>query len=132
MPTEEVVMTMPKMTAKYSAALYEARRLDIDFTGSQEDVYNRLQQAGLMWDSEQKLWIEMANEPADPATLLVAVRVWADAEVVEEAADVVADGFERAGFSLVERSNPYPCRPPKQLEARVYLKLMPPAKERGR
>jgi hypothetical protein len=123
---------MAKMTAKYAAAWALLRKINfpsytIDIE-KQDEVYGALQDRGFMWDSTQKEWIDLGNEPADEPTKLVMVRVWADQEVVQEAADEVSKSLKRKGFDLVETSPVYPCRPPKQLEGRVYLKLLPPKK----
>lgn len=115
---------MPKMTAKYSSARMQALRESIDTSGSQEDLYQRLQKAGWFWDSDKKAWWFAPEEAADPATKLVMIRVWADLDVVEEAADEII-GKTKKQFELIEKSPVYPCRPPKQLEGRVYLKFMP-------
>lgn len=125
---------MPKMTAKFSGALATARKIwglsakEVQRFEDQEHLYQRIVKEGWMWDSDQKEWIELKNEPADEPTRLVMVRVWADLEVVQEAADEVERALKRKKFNLVEKSPVYPCRPPKQLEGRVYLKLMPPEK----
>ncbi len=37
----------------------------------------------------------------------------------------VVDQIQALGLCLAEQSAPYPCRPPKQLESRVYLRLFP-------
>jgi hypothetical protein len=115
---------MPKMTAKYSAARMTALKESLDISGNQEDLYQRLQKAGWFWDSDKKSWWYAPEEAADPATPLIMIRVWADLEVVEEAADEII-GKTKRYFSLVEKSPVYPCRPPKQLEGRVYLKFLP-------
>jgi hypothetical protein len=49
------------------------------------------------------------------------VRVWADKNKVENAADLFIENVESMGLKLLERSNSYPCRPPNQLESRIYL-----------
>lgn len=112
-----------KMTAKYSSARMTALKESLDVSGSQEDLYQRLQKAGLFWDSDKKAWWYAPEEKADPATPMIMIRVWADAEIVEEAADEIVKKLKL--FSLVEKSPVYPCRPPKQLEGRVYLKFLP-------
>lgn len=119
---------MPKMTAKYAGASRMLGRLGLSTGGDQEAAYGALRDAGYLWDSTEKTWIKLADEPADPATPFVMVRVWADSEVVAEAADVVSEALTQKGFLLVEASPAYPCRPPKQLESRIYLKMMPPRK----
>jgi hypothetical protein len=117
---------MPKMTAKYSTALQYARMRGLPTDGNQEALYQRLNKAGFMWDSSSQEWLELASEPADPPTPLVMVRVWANAETVEAMADMVQEFMAESDFTPVKRNGPYLCRPPKQLEARMYLEFMPP------
>lgn len=115
---------MPKMTAKFTGARLTALKNNIDLTDNQEELYQRLQKAGHFWDSDRKIWWYSPEESADPATPLVMIRVWADTEIVEEAADEIIKNT-KDNFRLMERSPVYPCRPPKQLEGRVYLKFLP-------
>ena len=56
------------------------------------------------------------------------IRVWADRELVEDWTDEIVRFLERAGWDMVDRSEVYVCRPPKQLEGRIYLQMVPPAK----
>lgn len=119
---------MPKMTAKYSTALQYARMRLLPTDGDQEALYQRLNKAGFMWDSTDQEWLELASEPANPPTPLVMVRVWSNAETVEAMADTVEVLLGGEGYVLVKRNGPYLCRPPKQLEARMYLEFMPPGK----
>ena len=114
----------PRMTAKYKTARDTAYFRNIPPEGSQEELYERLQAAGFFWNSDSKVWEEFDIEDADDPTRLVMIRVWADAEIVEEAADDLVSKTKKF-FELIERSKPYPCRPPKQREARVYLKFLP-------
>lgn len=114
---------MPRMTAKYSAALAALRKLRKPTTGDQEAAYKRLMDAGYMWDSKTQVWLNLGNEPADKPTQMIRVRVWTDASKVDDAANVVVAAMQDR-FHLVERSDPYPCRPPKQAESRVYLSFL--------
>lgn len=124
---------MAKKTAKYvGAAVTAVSKVGLSANHirqmeNQEELYSTINKAGYHWNSKIKEWeyheLEDANEP----TPLIMIRVWADAEIVEEVADDVVKGVKRI-FQLVERSTPYPCRPPKQLESRVYLKFMPRVK----
>ena len=107
-----------KRTRKWSAAIAYS-----GITGSlkdrPEDLYKALNEQGVYWDSDQGLW-ELNNQPADPATQLIRIRIWAAAEKIPAAVDdikVMLAPF----YDLLEQSDPYPCRPPKQLESRVYL-----------
>ncbi len=116
---------MPKMTAKYSSAVAQANVLSLDVTGDQEQLYAALEKNDLMWDSDQKQWLQLVNEAADEPTELVMVRFWAETERVERYANEIQKHLEQLGCKLVEKSRPYVCRPPKQKESRVYLKVLP-------
>jgi len=118
---------MPKATRKYLAAVGTAVGNKISLGNNPveaDEVYAVLNKAGFQWDSDQGKWIQLSAEPADPATELVMIRVWAETKEVDLAADRIIHNMERA-YKLVERSEPYTCRPPKQLESRIYLKFMP-------
>lgn len=121
------------MTRKFVAAIAAARAHGWSPLPSARAVavYERLRELGLMWDSDAGVWVRLADEPANEPSALVRVRVWADGEIINEVADDVVGAMARRGWRLVERSMPYACRPPKQLEARVYLTLEPPARVKG-
>lgn len=123
---------MPKATRKYTAAIETAHKAGLTQPGgwatNQEDVYQALNQAGYHWNSETNAWEQWTDEPADQPTEFVMVRVWAAAETVGDVTDDLVRAMRKAGARLMERSNPYPCRPPKQQEARVYLKFLPERK----
>lgn len=122
-------MTMPKLTVKYRSALAVAQVEGLKETG--EALYEALAKRQYFWDSAEGEWRCADIADADPPTPLVRLRVWSDAELVEDAADdIVRVLVETYGYTLVEQSKAYPCRPPKQLEARVYLSFNPPAKKR--
>ncbi|PHJ55764.1 hypothetical protein VF14_33550 [Nostoc linckia z18] len=86
----------------------------------QDELYAELNRLGWYWQAAKKEW-ERDDTPAKEATKLIRVRVWAAREIVENAADLFAENVEGMGLKLLERSNPYPCRPPNQLESRIYL-----------
>ena len=56
---------------------------------------------------------------------VIKIRVWADSAEIEDLTDLVIGRLKDAGLTLVERSVPYICQPPKQHESRVYLKFTP-------
>lgn len=118
---------MPKMTAKYKAALAIVVKAKIKAAGidmaNQEALYDLLQQHGWFWDSKAGWWEHHDATEADAPTELIHIRVWADLATVASAADTVVQNI--VGCKLIERSKIYPCRPPKQLEGRIYLKFMP-------
>lgn len=110
-----------RQTAKWVSAKQIAATHNI--TGAdQDDIYSQLNSAGYLWDAESKAW-ELLAEEADPPTELINIRVWSDAKQVEAIAKQLTTALQTQGLKLIEQSKPYPCRPPKQLEARVYLKF---------
>lgn len=115
---------MPKMTAKYSSALATARTAGLPVTGDQEALYQRLNAAGLWWDSKEQKWINFAAMPANEPTQKIMIRVWAEGKIVESQADEVIKSL-RGKMKLLSRRGPFPCRPPEQLESRVYLEFLP-------
>jgi len=116
---------MPRMTMKFSGALQKAGEIGIKVLPdlNQDSLYAQLNQHGYWWNSRTKSW-EEGEHPHAPTELLN-VRVWSDANTVEEFADDVVMQLEKIHFQLMERSEVYICRPPKQLEGRVYLKFLP-------
>lgn len=115
----------PKMTAKYKAALETARALNIDGYASWGGnyLYEALAKMNFTWDAETGVWwILAADTPSD----LIRLRIWAKTEDVTDAARQIADAMEVMGYKLVEQSQPYICRPPKQLESRVYYTFQKP------
>ncbi|MEH2438397.1 MAG: hypothetical protein V7K25_30065 [Nostoc sp.] len=105
-----------KRTAKYSKA---CQILTFPHS-SQEQLYSELNRLGWYWQSGKKEW-ERDDTPAKAATKLIRVRVWAAKETVENAAELFLENAESNGLRLIEKSAPYPCRPPNQLESRIYL-----------
>jgi hypothetical protein len=75
---------------------------------------------GWYWQAGKKEW-ERDDTPAKEATKLIKIRVWAAKESVENAAELFLESAEGNGLRLIEKSAPYPCRPPNQLESRIYL-----------
>lgn len=124
------------MTAKYSGAidLLKRRKIVLPATvlNNQDKLYQALQENGFFWNSNLKEWEEYQIEEADAPTPMVMVRVWADSEVIHEAAeDLIAALKKHPGtknWQVIEQSVPYQCRPPKQREARIYLKFLPQQK----
>jgi hypothetical protein len=111
-----IKITTMKKTRKYSTAC------DIlTFPHqNQEELYSELNRLGWFWNPKTQTW-ERDDRLPDPSSELIRVRVWADSKKVENVADLVVEGMEEKGFSLLEKSSPYQCRPPKQLESRIYL-----------
>lgn len=115
---------MPRMTAKYTAALRTARQNNIVTSGSQEHLYDRLFSEGYFWNSKAKVWEYHPLEEADPPTPMVMIRVWADIERVQSDANRIIENMSDMDLDLIEKSKLYPCRPPKQKEGRVYLRFV--------
>ena len=90
---------------------------------SQDWLYQKLVGNGFFWDSKQGKWVNFQKEPANAPTPLIRVRVWGETgEKLDEAVSMIKGAFGN-GFELVNQSLPYVCRPPQQLESRVYLEF---------
>lgn len=111
---------MPKQTKKYVAGMRIAQTLGIEGNEDQETLYSVLNSYGYFWESDQGEW-QRTTEPPDPVTQVLRIRVWADAAKVEAMADQVVAALVASGNEILDISKPYPCRPPKQLESRIYL-----------
>lgn len=119
---------MPRMTKKYSSALALVHRLGLTGDIDQENLYFDFANLGWHWNSQTRQWEQWDDEPADEPTDLVMIRLWAASEIVPELAEDVIRQMRHIGLRLLEASAPYPCRPPKQQESRVYLKFFPERK----
>lgn len=111
---------MPKQTRKYVTACEIAERLNIAERDNQETLYRLLNEQGYYWDSGLQQWQELSQD-ADPPTDLIRVRVWAEDSKVRGAAYQLRVAMEAQGYIFLEQSEVYPCRPPKQLESRIYM-----------
>lgn len=117
---------MPKMTKKYTEALRTGRQAGIRTgAGDQEWLYRILAEQGYQWNSDAGEWQHLPSLPEDEPSPLIRVRVWAEASIVGLMADGIEAALQQAGLRLVERSVPYPCRPPQQRESRIYLTFEP-------
>lgn len=115
-----------RQTRKYSQAVTTATATSISTEGTQDALYQRLTEAGYFWDSGASVWQYAEPATADDPTPLVRVRVWAASTIVEHEAQHEIAARQAQGYTLIERSDPYVCRPPKQRESRVYLAFLPP------
>ena len=84
-----------------------------------DDIYKNLEKNNYFWDSKNQNWFK-GVEP-NPPTNLIYVRVWADAEKVEADANNVIQSMQTSDYVLEDKTEIYSCRPPKQLEGRIYL-----------
>jgi len=105
-----------KQTKKYRAA----QEIATLHHTSQADLYHQLNNLGWYWNAKKQTW-ERDDRLAEPASELLRIRVWAAGEKVENLALIVAEALAPYGLELLEQSEAYPCRPPKQSECRVYL-----------
>lgn len=111
---------MPKQTRKYRTAVELADSLNITERDNQERLYRLLNEASYYWDSASQAWQQLSQD-ADPPTDLIKVRVWAETSKVAGAAYQLRVVMEETGYQFLEQSEPYSCRPPKQLESRIYM-----------
>lgn len=116
-----------KQTKKFKTAYEKAIELKLFKRGNaienQEWLYRKLNDLGVFWDSKQGKWVTFALEPTNAPTPLIRVRVWGSTgEALDTAVKLVKGAFGN-GFECVNHSLPYVCRPPQQLESRVYLEF---------
>lgn len=90
---------------------------------NQEQLYQELNRLGWYWQVKKKDW-ERDDTPANEVTEIVKIRVWAATDKVSLVADLLIEQFESIDFKLLEKSPLYQCRPPQQLESRVYLSFI--------
>jgi len=114
---------MPKKTVKYSSALDKCWELNLPVRGDQTAVYQRLMDAGYLWDSKIQVWLQLDAEPADAPSSVIRIRVWAEQGKAMGVAESVIHGLGKQ-YKLIEQSGTYPCRPPKQKEERIYLSFL--------
>ncbi len=105
-----------KQTQKYS----QACQLLTFPHASQDELYKELNRLGWWWQAKNKKW-ERDDSPAQEASKLIKIRIWASAKKVEQAAELFVENAEDIGLRILEKSEAYPCRPPNQNEARIYL-----------
>lgn len=116
-----------KRTAKLLAARAAIRdnRIDIDtHVKDQQVLYDRLQAAGWWWSADRGEWVLNTQPQAAPLDSVL-IRVWAATGAVQAVADQVVFSLQTSGYKLIDRSQPYQCRPPKDAESRVYLRFLP-------
>ena len=105
-----------KRTRKFVAAEKIALKIGVNID---ENLYKNLEKNNYFWDSNQGQWIE--GETAHSPSSLVKIRVWADSNYIKRDCDIIIASLASSGFVIEEGSEPYTCRPPQQLESRIYL-----------
>ena len=108
-----------RQTKKWIGACEISQELNISIE-NQERTYRELNENNYYWKSDYQKWILDETNP-DPATQLIKIRVGAEHSKVEGVAYQLRIGLEEQGYIFIEKSEPYKCRPPKQLESRIYL-----------
>lgn len=106
---------------RYAVSLYQQLKLNRKYS-SQEELYTLMNEHNYHWDSQQKKWLHGGTP--DPASTFVKIRVMTDranvTTIVSEIKTAMSDKF-----ICLETSDIYPCRPPKQNDARIYLTFTP-------
>lgn len=110
---------MPKRTHKYISALEVAEYLNLTDVDDQNRLYSLLNEQGYFWESDTHSW-RKTKEVADPPSSVIRVRIWTDSTKVRGVAHEMKSVLEESGYELIEQSEPYTCRPPKQLDSRIY------------
>lgn len=104
-----------KQTKKYTSA---CSRLTISHS-TQEQLYQELNRLGWFWDKKQQQWVRDERVAESPSKL-IKFRIWAGKDKVEEISSILQEALLPYGINLLEKSEPYLCRPPQQNDARVY------------
>ena len=104
-----------KRTKKYVAA--EAIALEIGVPIN-DDIYQNLQENNYFWDSDLGEWIPRGENPTSNE---IEIRICSDSKKVSEDCDRIIQILSKQGLTLEDKSQPYICRPPKQLKSRIYL-----------
>lgn len=110
-----------RITEKYRKATEIAQSLNLT-TENREELYQQLNSHSYFWNSEKKDW-EKISTKADPPTELIKIRIWADARITESVASELIEALAKKGLRVMNCSEPYLCRPPKNLESRIYMDL---------
>ena len=103
---------------RYAARLYYQLKLTEKFN-NQEQLYSLLISNNYYWNSQEKIW-EKGGIP-EPPSELVKIRITCDRDRL----DSVVKNMSIKGLYLLEISDPFPCRPPRQNDIRVYLSFKP-------
>lgn len=111
---------MPKLTRKYASALDLAKSLGVPSSDNQETLYRLLNESAYYWSSSLQHW-EHLPQSANPPSDVIHIRVWSDSSRVSGVAYQLRVALQSEGYIFLEQSDPYPCRPPKQLESRIYM-----------
>jgi len=111
-----------RVTEKYRKALRLGVPLKIT-TKEREQLYLQLNQKSYFWNSEKKKWEKISTE-AKPPTELIKIRIWADARITETVSSELIEALAQKGLRITNKSKNYLCRPPENLESRIYLEFI--------
>lgn len=90
---------------------------------TQQELYSELNRLGWWWNSKVKEW-ERNQELADPPMEGVKIRLWSNSENIEDYTEEITQLLRDNGYKIIDKSNPYQCRPPKHSESRIYLTVL--------
>lgn len=109
-----------RKTRKYNSALEILKNFPHN---TQDELYKKLNRLGYFWDAKNRQWIR-DDRLAEPAMEGLKIRLWASNEEINEYAELIQQLLIENGYRIVDTSEPYPCRPPKQNESRIYLTVI--------
>lgn len=114
---------MSKKTTKYIKAL----EINPGYIHTSSDqLYRHLQDNDYFWDSTISSWVHTPSQNNDPPSQLIKIRLWCDKNKAEQVSLTIMELMDSAGYRCLEFSYPYPCRPPKANDSRIYLTFCPP------
>lgn len=113
------IQVTPKRTPKYVQALEVTEYLNLSDVDNQNRLYSLLNEQGYFWESNTHIW-RKTKEVTDLPSSVIRIRIWTDSAKVRGVAYEIRSVLEESGYELIEQSEPYTCRPPKQLDSRIY------------
>lgn len=106
---------MPKLTAKYKAALEAAKLAGVQADTDQEALYSALNQAHYFWDTDKKTWEKVLKKPTPYGTAerpiwVCHLRLISHPTLHDEFLAKLRPIFETMGYELTGESKQYPRR----------------------
>ncbi len=90
---------------------------------SHQELYSEMNRLSYYWDAKNRKW-ERDDRLADPPMDGVKIRLWANNDEVQDYSELITQLLKAEGYTIVDKSEPYQCRPPKQNESRIYLSIV--------
>lgn len=112
-----------KQTRKFVSAEKLYRKLGLTQRyRTQDALYELLGEQNYYWDRKAQRWQDGGE--SDPPSTVISIRITTGYDRLNEVAEVLIEALGEYELELIEQSKPYPCRPPKQNDSRMYLTFL--------